>query len=151
MGIKIIADNRKAYFNYEILEKFEVGVVLVGTEVKSLRAGKLNLNDSYALVQANELVLLNANIAVYSHGNLNNHDPQRTRKLLAHRGEIRRLIGLSREKGLTLIPLKAYWKNGRVKLEIGVGRGKHLHDKRHAIRERDWNRDKARIDMESRL
>ena len=150
MGIKIIADNRKARFNYEILEKFEVGVVLVGTEVKSLRAGKVNLGDSYALIHANELVLLNANIAVYSHGNLNNHDPLRTRKLLAHREEIRRLIGLVRQKGLTLIPLKAYWKDGRVKLEIGVGRGKNLYDKRHTIQERDWNRDKARIGVESR-
>ena len=145
MGIKIISENRKARFNYEILEQFEVGVVLLGTEVKSLRAGRINLNDAYALVHSNELVLLNANIAVYSHGNLNNHEPLRTRKLLAHRAEIRRLIGLSREKGLTIIPLKVYWKKGRVKVELGVGRGKHLHDKRHAIREREWNRDKSRI------
>ncbi|MEO5341518.1 MAG: SsrA-binding protein SmpB [Magnetococcus sp. MYC-9] len=145
MGIKLITENRKARFNYEILENLEVGIALLGTEVKSVRAGKLNLNDAYALVQANELVLLNANIAVYTHGNLNNHEPLRTRKLLAHRAEIRRLIGLSREKGLTLIPLKAYWKEGRVKIEVGVGRGKQLHDKRHAIQERDWNRDKARI------
>lgn len=150
MGIKIIAENRKARFNYEILEQLEVGVALLGTEVKSIRAGKCTLNDAYAVVQANELVLLNANIAVYTHGNFNNHDPLRTRKLLAHRSEIRRLIGLSREKGLTLIPLKAYWKDGKVKIEIGVGRGKQLHDKRHAIQERDWNRDKARIMSESR-
>ncbi|MBF0183647.1 MAG: SsrA-binding protein SmpB [Magnetococcales bacterium] len=150
MGIKIITDNRKARFNYEILEQLEVGIVLLGTEVKSLRAGKLNINDSYALIQGNELVLLNANIAVYTHGNWNNHDPLRTRKLLAHRGEIRRLIGLSREKGLTLIPLKAYWKEGKVKLEVGVGRGKQLHDKRQTIHERDWNRDRARILQEAR-
>ncbi|MBF0096624.1 MAG: SsrA-binding protein SmpB [Magnetococcales bacterium] len=150
MGIKIIAENRKARFNYEILEQLEVGIVLAGTEVKSIRLGKLNINDSYALIQANELVLLNANIAAYTFGNWNNHDPLRTRKLLAHRGEIRRLIGLSREKGLTLIPLKAYWKDGKVKLEIGVGRGKHAHDKRHAIQERDWNRDRARIMAEAR-
>ena len=150
MGIKIITDNRKARFNYEILERLEVGISLLGTEVKSIRAGKLNINDAYAVVQGSELVLLNANIAVYSHGNLNNHDPLRTRKLLAHRIEIRRLIGLSREKGMTLIPLKAYWKSGRVKIDVGVGRGKQLHDKRHAIQERDWNRDKARIMSESR-
>jgi SsrA-binding protein len=150
MGIKLISENRKARFNYEILEQLEVGIALLGTEVKSIRAGKLNLNDAYAIVQANELVLLNANIAVYTHGNLNNHDPLRTRKLLAHRAEIRRLIGLSREKGLTLIPLKSYWKDGKVKIEVGVGRGKQLHDKRQAIQERDWNRDKARIMSESR-
>ncbi|MEO5362067.1 MAG: SsrA-binding protein SmpB [Magnetococcus sp. DMHC-8] len=145
MGIKLISDNRKARFNYEILEQLEVGIVLQGTEVKSVRAGKFNINDAYAIIQASELVLLNANIAVYTHGNLHNHDPLRTRKLLAHRGEIRRLIGLSREKGLTLVPLKTYWKDGKVKVEVGVGRGKQLHDKRHAIQERDWNRDKARI------
>ncbi|MEO5349148.1 MAG: SsrA-binding protein SmpB [Magnetococcus sp. YQC-3] len=150
MGIKLISENRKARFNYEILEHLEVGIALLGTEVKSIRAGKLNLNDAYAIVQANELVLLNANIAVYTHGNLNNHDPLRTRKLLAHRAEIRRLIGLSREKGLTLIPLKSYWKDGKVKIEVGVGRGKQLHDKRQAIQERDWNRDKARIMSEAR-
>ncbi|WP_130472773.1 SsrA-binding protein SmpB [Candidatus Magnetaquicoccus inordinatus] len=150
MGTKLITENRKARFNYEILEQLEVGIVLFGTEVKSLRAGKLNINDSYALVQTNELVLLNANIAAYTHGNLNNHDPLRTRKLLAHRAEINRLIGLSREKGLTLIPLRAYWKDGKVKLEVGVGRGKQLHDKRQAIQERDWNRDRARILAESR-
>ena len=124
MGTKLISDNRKARFNYDILEQLEVGVVLVGTEVKALRAGRLNLNDAYAVIHANELVLLNANIAVYSHGNIDNHDPMRTRKLLAHRREIGRLIGLSREKGLTLIPLKAYWKRGKVKIEVGVGRGK---------------------------
>lgn len=149
MGIKIISENRKAWFNYEILERFEVGIVLLGTEVKAMRAGKLNLSDAYALIHANELVLLNANIAPYSHGNLNNHDPLRTRKLLAHRSEINRLIGVTREKGLTLIPLKAYWKKGRVKLEVGVGRGKHLYDKRHAIREREWKRDKARLGVEA--
>lgn len=150
MGIKIISENRKARYNYEILEQLEVGIVLLGTEVKSLRAGKLNLSDAYAVVHANELMLLNANIAGYSHGNLNNHEPLRTRKLLAHSREIRRLIGLSREKGLTLVPLKAYWKKGKVKIEVGVGRGKQLHDKRHSIREREWNRDKARIGVTNR-
>ncbi|MEO5377500.1 MAG: SsrA-binding protein SmpB [Magnetococcus sp. DMHC-6] len=145
MSIKIIAENRKARFNYEILEQFEVGVVLVGTEVKSLRTGKLNISESYALIHQNELVWLNANIPHYSHGNLHNHDPVRTRKLLAHRQEIRRLIGVIREKGMALLPLKAYWKEGRVKLEIGVGRGKKLHDKRQTEQDRDWKREKDRL------
>lgn len=145
MGIKIIADNRKARFNYEILDTFEVGIVLLGTEVKSLRAGKFNIGDAYAQVRHEELFLHQANIPVYSHGNLNNHDPLRIRKLLAHRKEIQRLIGITKEKGLSLAPLKAYWKEGRVKLELGVGRGKKLHDKRETIRNRDWDRDKARI------
>ncbi|MBF0195078.1 MAG: SsrA-binding protein SmpB [Magnetococcales bacterium] len=145
MGIKIIADNRKARFNYEIIDKFEVGVMLLGTEVKSLRAGKLNLGDAYASVRNAELFLNNANIPAYTHGNLHNHDPLRVRKLLAHRKEIQRLIGLTKEKGLSLIPLKAYWKSGKVKLELGIGRGKKLHDKRKTMRDRDWNRDKARI------
>ncbi|MBF0296858.1 MAG: SsrA-binding protein SmpB [Magnetococcales bacterium] len=145
MGIKIITENRKGRFNYEILETFEAGIVLTGTEVKSLRAGKGNINDSYAIVQKGELTLLNANIAVYVFGNLNNHDPTRTRVLLVHRHEIRRLIGITREKGLALIPLKAYWKDGKVKLEIGVGRGKKLYDKRETIKEREWNREKGRL------
>ncbi|MEO5333562.1 MAG: SsrA-binding protein SmpB [Magnetococcus sp. YQC-5] len=145
MGIKLISENRKGRFNYEILETFEAGVVLVGTEVKSLRAGKLNLSDSFAIIQKGELTWLNANISVYSHGNLNNHDPLRTRKLLIHRYEIRRLVGITKEKGLALIPLKAYWKEGRVKLEIGVGRGKKLYDKRQTIREREWDREKGRL------
>ncbi|MBF0341576.1 MAG: SsrA-binding protein SmpB [Magnetococcales bacterium] len=145
MGIKLITENRKGRFNYEILETFEAGVVLTGTEVKSLRAGKLNLSDSFAVIQRNELTWLNANISVYTHGNLNNHDPLRTRTLLVHRYEIRRLIGITKEKGLTLVPLKAYWKDGRVKLEVGVGRGKKLYDKRQTIREREWTREKGRI------
>ncbi len=145
MGIKIISDNRKARYNYEILDQFEAGVVLVGTEVKSMRAGKVNLNDSYATIHKGELTWINANIAAYSHGNVNNHDPLRSRKLLVHKREIRRLIGLTKEKGLTLVPLKAYWKDGKVKVAIGIGRGKKLYDKRKTERDRDWNRDKARI------
>lgn len=145
VGIKIIADNRKSRFNYEFLEFFEAGVVLLGTEVKSLRAGKLNIGDSYATVHKEELFWLNADIAVYTHGNMFNHDPLRIRKLLVHKKEIQRLIGITKEKGLTLIPTKAYWKQGRIKLEIGIGRGKKLYDKRKTIRDRDWDRDKARI------
>ncbi|MBF0627167.1 MAG: SsrA-binding protein SmpB [Magnetococcales bacterium] len=145
MGTKPITENRKGRFNYEILESFEAGIVLVGTEVKSVRAGKINISDSFAIIQKGELTLLNANISVYTHGNLNNHDPLRTRILLVHRSEIRRLIGITREKGLTLVPLRAYWKDGRVKLEVGVGRGKKLYDKRETIREREWSREKGRI------
>ncbi len=145
MGIKIISKNRKARFNYEILDTLEVGVALQGTEVKSLRAGKINLSDSYALVQNNELVWLNAHIPVYEMGSHFNHDPFRTRKLLAHRYEIKRLIGVTQEKGLTLVPLKVYWKKSRVKLEVGIGRGKKLYDKRKTERDRDWNRDRHRI------
>lgn len=140
-----ISDNRKARFNYEILESFEAGIVLTGTEIKSIRAARLNLNDAYAVIQHNELFLLNAHISPYSHGNLFNHDPLRTRKLLVHRWQIRRLTGTVKEKGVALIPLKAYWKNGRVKLEIGLGKGKHLHDKRATIKEREWSREKQSL------
>ncbi|MBF0176648.1 MAG: SsrA-binding protein SmpB [Magnetococcales bacterium] len=144
MGIKIIAENRKARFNYEILENLEAGIMLVGTEVKSMRTGKLNLSDSYAIIQAEELVWLNANIPHYAQGNIHNHDPLRTRKLLVHKRELQRLIGVTQEKGLTLIPLKAYWKDGRAKLDLGVCRGKKLHDKRATERDRDWQREKER-------
>ncbi|MBF0133202.1 MAG: SsrA-binding protein SmpB [Magnetococcales bacterium] len=145
MSIKIISDNRKARFNYEILEKLEAGVVLTGTEVKSLRAGHLSMAESYATVIREELFWLHANIPTYTHGNQFNHDPMRGRKLLVHRKELIRFIGIIQEKGLTLIPLKAYWKDGKVKLELGVGRGKKLFDKRKTIKDREWNRDKARI------
>ncbi|MBF0614721.1 MAG: SsrA-binding protein SmpB [Magnetococcales bacterium] len=145
MGIKPITENRKGRFNYEILESFEAGVVLTGTEVKSLRAGKINLSDSFAVIQRGELTWLNANIAVYTHGNLNNHDPLRTRTLLVHKHELRRLIGITKEKGLTLVPLRAYWKDGRVKLQVGIGRGKKLYDKRETVKEREWEREKGRI------
>lgn len=145
MSIKIIAKNRKAHFNYEIVETLEAGVALLGTEVKSLRLGKLNLNDSYAVLMEGELYWLNANIPTYSHGNQFNHDPFRTRKLLLHKQQLRALIGTTKEKGMALIPLAAYWKEGRVKLEIGVGRGKKLYDKRETIKERDWQREKSRL------
>lgn len=145
MAIKILAENRKARFNYEIMDRFEAGVVLTGTEVKSLREGKLNLSESYGIIRMEELFWLNAHIPHYSHGNIRNHDPFRTRKLLLHRSELRRLIGLTREKGITLVPLKAYWKKGRVKVEIGVGRGKKLHDKRATRRDRDWQRERERL------
>lgn len=144
MSFKIIADNRKARFNYEILESFEAGLALVGTEVKSIRANRLNLNESYALIRHNELFLLNAHIPLYTFGNINNHEPFRTRKLLVHAHEIRRLIGYTQQKGLSLIPLKAYWSGSRVKIEVGIGRGKKLYDKRETKKEQDWNREKER-------
>lgn len=144
-GIKIISDNRKAWHNYEILEEFEAGLVLQGTEVKSLRAGKLNMNDAYAMTRQGELWLINVDIPVYTHGNINNHEPLRTRKLLVHRREIQRLTGVVQEKGLSLIPLKMYWRDGRAKVLVGIGRGKKLYDKRNDQRERDWQREKERL------
>ncbi|MBF0367889.1 MAG: SsrA-binding protein SmpB [Magnetococcales bacterium] len=140
-----ISDNRKARFNYEISDKFEAGIVLTGTEVKALRQGRLNMGESYAYIRRDELFWANANIPHYSHGNVNNHDPVRVRKLLVHRQEIRRLIGVTKEKGMSLIPLKAYWKGGKVKLEVGIAKGKKLYDKRKTQQERDWKRDKERL------
>jgi len=122
--------NRAAFYNYEILESFECGVALVGTEVKSIREGKANLTDAYALVKDGEVWLLNAHVSPYTHGNRQNHEPRRTRKLLMHKAEIERLTGRTVEKGFTLVPTKMYFKNGRVKVEIGLGRGKKLYDKR---------------------
>jgi len=145
MSIKIIAKNRKARFNYSIGETYEAGVMLTGTEVKSLRAGKLNLSESYGVVNKSEIFWLNAHIPHYAHGNIHNHDPLRTRKLLLHAKEIEKLIGTTREKGVAIIPLKAYWKKGRVKLEIGVGYGKKLYDKRADQKDHDWKRQQGRI------
>jgi SsrA-binding protein len=122
--------NREAYHNYEMLETFECGIALVGTEVKSVREGKANLKDAYAALQGGELWLMNAHISPYTHGNRENHDPRRTRKLLAHRAELERLSGRTVEKGLTLVPTKMYFKNGRVKVEVALARGKKLYDKR---------------------
>ncbi len=122
--------NRAAYHNYQIIESFECGVALVGTEVKSIREGKANLTDAYALVRDGEVWLLNAHVSPYTHGNRQNHDPRRSRKLLMHKTEINRLAGRTVEKGLTLVPTKMYFKGGRVKVEIGLARGKKLYDKR---------------------
>ena len=131
---KEVAVNRQAFHNYEILERLEAGIVLTGTEIKSARDGKVNLKDAYGLVKAGEVWLLNCHISPYSHGNFANHDPLRTRKLLLNRSEIRKLIGRTTEKGLTLIPLRLYLKNGRLKCEIALGRGRKLHDKREVAR-----------------
>ena len=143
-GEKVLATNRKALFNYEVLERAEAGIALVGTEVKSIRDGGLNFSDSWVEFRSGEMVLVGCRIAPYSHGNLMNHVPDRERKLLLHKREIRKLGGRASERGLTLVPLRVYWKNGRVKLEVGLARGKHAHDKREAIRSRDEERETRR-------
>jgi SsrA-binding protein len=143
-GTKLIVTNRKAFRDYEIIEKLEAGIVLVGTEVKSLRAGRASFKDSYARIIDGELWLLNMHISPYDHGNIHNHDPMRPRKMLLHRREIRKLIGKIEERGLTLVPLQLYFKNGYVKIELAVARGKKMHDKRQDIEKRDTNRDAQR-------
>ena len=135
--IKILADNRSASHNYHLFDRYETGVALTGTEVKAAREGKIQLKDSFAEVLGNEAWLVNAHISPYSHGNRENHLPERRRKLLLHRREIDKLQGETREKGLTLVPTKVYLKNGRIKCEIAVGRGKKFHDKREAERNRE--------------
>ena len=136
-GIKILSDNRHAAHNYHLMERFEAGLVLTGTEVKSAKSGRVQLKDSFAEVVGNEAWLMNAHISQYSHGNRENHEPVHRRKLLLHRAEIDKLLGKTREKGLTLIPTKMYLKNGRIKCELAVGKGKKLHDKRETERERE--------------
>src|SRR5512144_339852 len=131
-GERMLATNRKALFHYEILERAEAGLALVGTEVKSIRDGGLNFSDSWVELRGGELFLVGCRIAPYSHGNLMNHVADRARKLLLHRKEIQRLGGRVTERGLTLVPLRAYLKNGRVKMEIGLAKGKQTHDKREA-------------------
>ena len=139
-GVKRIARNKKAFFNYEIVEDIEAGLVLRGTEVKSLRAGKLQLVDAYAKIENGEAWLLHAHISEYENGSIFNHEPQRRRKLLLHKKEISRLAAKVREKGLTVVPLELYFRNGRVKVKLGLCRGKAVHDKRTTIRERDEKR-----------
>jgi SsrA-binding protein len=141
---RTIATNRRARHNYEILETQEAGLVLRGTEVKSLRGGLVNFKDAYATVRNGEMWLLGCHISPYSHGTDANHDPERDRKLLLHGREIARLEGKVAERGLTLVPLRLYFKNGRAKLELGLGRGKKLHDKRSALREREVRREMDR-------
>lgn len=134
---KILADNRKAGHDYFLMDRFEAGLVLTGTEVKAARDGKVQLKDSYAAVIGSEAWLVNAHISQYSHGNISNHLPVHNRKLLLHRREIDKLLGITREKGLSLIPTKLYLKAGRIKLEFAVARGKKLHDKRETERARE--------------
>jgi len=140
-GERDAAVNRIASHNYFLLEKFEAGVVLTGTEVKSIRGGLANLKDSYGLVKDDAVWLLNAHIGPYEHGNIFNHAPLRTRKLLMHREEIRKLIGKTQQKGLTLIPTRLYFKNGRVKVELALAKGKQLWDKRETERRRTADKE----------
>jgi SsrA-binding protein len=141
---KIIAQNKTARINYLIEDTFEAGIILMGTEVKSLRDGKANLKDCYALVTDGEVFVHDMHISPYSHGNRLNHEPLRVRKLLLHKAEIKRLYGKSRERGLALIPLKLYFKQGKVKIEIGVGKGKKLYDKRESLKMKEDQRDMER-------
>jgi SsrA-binding protein len=143
--IKVISVNRQAYHDYEVERTLEVGISLVGTEIKSIRAGKVNLRGAYAIARHGELWLENAHIAVYEQGNRYNHEPMRTRKLLLHRREMDQLLERVATKGLTLIPLKLYLKGGRAKIELGLCRGKKLYDKRDAIAERESKREIERI------
>lgn len=139
--IKVIAENRKARHEYHIEDVIEAGLVLQGTEVKSIRGRRVNLKDSFAKVENNEVYLYGMHISPYEQGNRFNHDPLRVRKLLLNRSEIRRLIGITREKGMALIPLRMYFRRGRVKLELAVARGKKLYDKRQDLAERTAQRD----------
>ena len=136
-SIKILSDNRSAGHNYHLLDRFEAGLVLTGTEVKAAKTGKIQLKESYAEVTEGEAWLMNAHISEYSHGNLMNHVPGRKRKLLLHRAEIDKLRAETREKGLTLVPTKLYLKAGRIKVEIAVGKGKKFHDKRESIKAKE--------------
>jgi SsrA-binding protein len=146
---KIFASNRKAYHDYHVLESLEAGLVLSGTEIKSVRAGRVNLRDGYARVQNGEIWLYNTHISPYDQGNRYNHEPMRPRKLLLHKGEIGRLTGKSQEQGLTLVPLRMYERKGHAKVELAVVRGKRQYDKREAIAERDAKREVDRAIKES--
>jgi SsrA-binding protein len=139
--VKVVCQNRKAFHDYIIEDTLEAGIALSGTEVKSLREGKANLKDSYVLVKGGEVFLLNCHISPYSHGNIMNHDPVRTRKLLLHRQEIDRMSGKAAAKGYTLIPLKIYFKASFAKVEIGLAKGKRLFEKRDSIKEREAKRE----------
>jgi len=143
-GKKIVCTNRKAHRDYFFLERFEAGMVLTGTEVKSLRDGKANLKDSYAQLEGEELFLYGMHISPYSHGNIANHDPIRTRKLLLHKREIRRLIGKIREKGLSLIPVSVYFVRGRAKVELALAKGKRQYDKRQDLKKKEQEREIAK-------
>lgn len=142
-GEKLIASNKKAYHDYHVLQKFEAGIALMGTEVKSLRAGRANLKDAYVIFKGGEAFLFGAHISPYSHGNLENHDPERTRKLLLHAREIEKLATQVAEKGLSIVPLRLYFRGSRVKIEIAVVRGKKLYDKRETEKTREADREAA--------
>lgn len=143
---KIVAENRKARFNYEIIDTYEAGIMLTGTEVKSLREGKANIAESYATDEGGEIWLINSYLPEYLQANRFNHAPRRRRKLLLSRKEVNRLQGAVNREGMSLIPLKIYFnEKGRAKLELALGKGKKLHDKRESEKERDWNRQKGRL------
>lgn len=150
MGIKIVSENKKARFDYEIIEKFEAGLVLKGTEVKALREQQVNLKDSYISFRGEEAFLQNAHIAEYSKGNYSNHDPERLRKLLMHKNELNKIFAAMREKGYSCVPLKIYFKKGIAKLEIALVKGKQKGDKREALKTRDVNRELQRQMRKSR-
>ena len=146
MSGKLIAENRRARFDYFLEETFEAGIMLTGSEVKSLRTGRANIAESYASVEGDEVVLINADIPPFAQANRFNHEPRRHRKLLLHRKQLDKLIGAVTREGRTIIPTKLYWnEKGLAKLEIALAKGKKLHDKREATAERDWQRDKARL------
>ncbi|MGE5813386.1 MAG: SsrA-binding protein SmpB [Acidobacteriota bacterium] len=138
---KLVADNRKAFHDFHILETFEAGVALLGTEVKAIREGRVNLRDSYARAEGGEIFVYNIHISPYTHRGYADHEPTRRRKLLLHREEIRKLIGKTTERGMTLVPTRMYFKNGRVKLAVGLAKGKKEHDKRETIRRREAERE----------
>ncbi len=146
MAGKLIAENRRARFDYFLEDFFEAGIMLTGSEVKSLRVGRANIAESYASIEGNEVVLINADIPPFSQANRFNHEPRRHRKLLLHRKQLDKLIGAVQRDGRTIIPTKLYWnEKGLAKLEIALAKGKKLHDKREATADRDWARDKARL------
>lgn len=140
MGIKIITDNKKSKFDYQIIETYEAGLVLTGSEVKSIRAGQVSLKESFISFKGEEAFLQKAHINIYTASSYNNHEPERLRKLLLHKDELNKIRGKIAEKGLAVIPTKMYFKNGRIKLEIGLGKGRKSHDKREVIKERDVKR-----------
>ena len=144
-GLKIISLNRKAKFNYFFKEFYEAGIMLKGSEVKSLRDGKANISESYAFDQLGELYLVNSHIPSYKESSYNNHDPKRNRKLLLNKIEINKLIGRINREGYTLIPTKLYFKKGKAKVEIAVAKGKKQYDKRHTKKQRDWDRERSRF------
>ena len=141
MGEKLVCNNKRAFHEYFIEERYEAGMVLRGTEVKSLRLGRANLSDSFALVKGGEAFIHNLHISPYDFGNRENHDPERMRKLLLHRKEIDKLFGKVREQGYTLIPLRLYFRDGKAKIELGLAKGKKLHDKREDLKKKDMKRE----------
>ena len=144
--LKVVAENRRARFDYQVEDKYEAGLALQGTEVKALRAGEASIAESYAEVRGDEVWLVNANIPEYSHGNRLNHEPRRPRKLLLHRREVEKLFGAVERKGMTLVPLSIYFnRTGRAKVELALAKGRQNQDKREYIKDRNWQRDKARI------